>query len=114
MMPKQVRAFYVRFQVPIKTREEAPATIDAFMNEFVGVLEETGLGPTGDMSPAGSGVFLILGIDREAPGVIVDVKDTDPARIKEWFQAVPGLAYEVGEVLDIEIDPGTAPQKETP
>jgi hypothetical protein len=108
------RAFYVRFQVPIATRAEAPAAVDRFMNAFVGYLETLGLGPTGDISPAGSGVFLILGIDRTAPGVIVDVKDGDPGQVTGWFGGVPELAYEVGPVVDIEIDSKAEPLKEKP
>jgi len=110
MKPK---AFYVRFQLQISKRADAPQKIDHFMSAFIGFLEGLGLGPTGDMSPAGSGVFLILGIDPRAASVIVDVKDTDPTAVDTWLRE-RGVAYEVGKVLEIEIDPKTQPGKATP
>jgi len=107
------RAFYVRFQVQISKREAAPQEIDRFMSAFIGFLEGLRLGPTGDMSPAGQGVFLILGIDPQAASVIVDVKDTDPAAVDTWLRE-RGVAYEVGSVFEVEIDPKSQPGKVTP
>lgn len=107
------KAFFVRFQIPISKRDAAPSEIDEFMNAFVQFLAGLGLGPTGDMSPAGSGVFLILGIDPQAAGVIVHVKDTDPAAVDTWLRE-KGVAYEVGKVLEVEIDPATQSGKATP
>lgn len=110
---EKTKAFYVRFQVPISKREAAPAEIDVFMEDFVVFLAGLGLGPTGDMSPAGSGVFLIVGIDPHAAGVIVHVKDTDPAAVGTWLHE-KGVAHEVGKVIEIDIDPNTKPGKATP
>ncbi|MGH9460665.1 MAG: hypothetical protein ACRD1X_05580 [Vicinamibacteria bacterium] len=113
-MTPTIKAFYVRFQIPISTREAAPQEIDIFMNAFVQFLEGLGIGPTGDMSPAGSGVFLILGIDPTVASVIVDVKDTDPPAVDAWLRE-KGTSYEVGPVQDVEIDSkAQQPRKGTP
>jgi hypothetical protein len=108
----KTKAFYVRFLVPVAARAEAPATIDRFMNSFVEFLGGLDLGPTGDMSPSGQGVFLILGIDPSSASVIVDVSEEHRTAVDTWLGG-QGVSFEVGKIVDIEIDPEAA-RKETP
>lgn len=112
-MTTKTKAFYVRFQITHRDRGKFAAMLDRFMGEFIRFLEEHGLGPTGDMSPSGQGVFLILGINSRSEQVIVDVKEGDPALVDEWLTK-RGVPHEVGKIDDIEIGPGTTTQKEAP
>jgi hypothetical protein len=112
MTPKTTKAFYVRFQI-ILPRKDPTKAIDLFMADFFRFLEGRGLGLTGDQSPSGQCVFLILGINSHAEEVIVDVKEGDPGAVDRWLTE-RGAPHEVGPIKDIEIGAETKTQKETP